>query len=165
MDLDKVVSNSSPLINLSKIDRLDLLEKLYGHIMIPNAVFEELILKGEYSKDIEKFTPLVKNNIIEVKTVKDTNFIRALQKDLDRGESEVIARAKEENTTLLIIDEVDARRIADFHDLNKTGFIGVLIKAKQKGFLEDIIKSIDLAIEKGFWINKELYKKISNSLS
>ena len=54
---------------------------------------------------------------------------------------------------------------ADFHDLNKTGFIGVLIKAKQKGFLEDIIKSIDLAIEKGFWINKELYKKISNSLS
>ena len=44
-------------------------------------------------------------------------------------------------------------------------WIGVLIKAKQKGFLEDIAEAIDLAIEKGFWINKELYKKILDSLS
>jgi predicted nucleic acid-binding protein len=161
----KVVSNSSPLINLSKINRLDLLEKLYSKVIIPNAVYEELILKGEYPRDIEKITPLIQNNIIEIKTVMDTNFVRALRKDLDKGESEVIALAKEVNASLVIIDEVDARRIAEFHDLNKTGFIGILIKAKKKGFIDDIVGSIDLAIEKGFWINKELYKKICDSLS
>ncbi len=165
MDLDKIVSNSSPLINLSKIDRLDLLQKLYGQIIIPNGVFEELILKGEFPKDIGKINSLIKNNVIEVKTIKDKNFVRALQKDLDIGESEVIALAKEENATLVIIDEVDARRIAEFHGLNKIGFVGILIKAKQKGLLDDVIGSIDLAIEKGFWINKELYKSIVNSLS
>ncbi len=164
MALVKVVSNSSPLINLSKIDRLDILEKLYGKVFIPNAVFEELILKADYPRDIEKITSLIQDKVIEVKTVKDVNFVRALRKDLDSGESEVIALAKEENADLVIIDEVDARRIAEFHDLNKTGFIGILIKAKKNGLVDDVIRLIDLAVEKGFWINKDLYQQIFNSL-
>jgi|JI9StandDraft_2_1071091.scaffolds.fasta_scaffold104672_3 predicted nucleic acid-binding protein len=164
MDSVKVVSNSSPLINLSKIDRLDLLEKLYGKVFIPNAVFEELILKADYPRDIEKITSLIQDKVIEVKIVKDINFVRALRKDLDSGESEVIALAKEESADLVIIDEVDARRIAEFHDLNKTGFIGILIKAKKNGFVGDVIHLIDIAVEKGFWINKDLYQQISNSL-
>ncbi len=83
---------------------------------------------------------------------------------MDSGESEVIALAKEENADLVIIDEVDARRIADFHDLNKTGFIGILIKAKKNGLVDDVIRLIDIAVEKGFWINKDLYQQIFNSL-
>lgn len=150
MDLVKVVSNSSPLINLSKINKLDLLEKLYGKILIPNAVYEELILKGEFQEDIEKISYLIKRNIIEIKNVKDSHFVKALRKDLDRGESEVIALAIEENASLVIIDEVDARRIAEFHELNKTGFIGILLKAKKNGYIDDVIRLLDLAIERGF---------------
>jgi uncharacterized protein len=107
---------------------------------------------------------LIDKNIIEVKKVKDIHFVRALNKDLDKGESEVIALAMEEKVSLVIIDEVDARRIAEFHNLNKTGFVGILIKAQKDGYINDVLSLIDLAIEKGFWINKELYKRISESL-
>ena len=37
-----VVSDTTPLISLLKINRIDLLEKLFGDVLIPQAVFDEL---------------------------------------------------------------------------------------------------------------------------
>jgi len=41
-----VVSNASPLINLARIDQLDLLPRLYGELLIPEAVWEEVVIEG-----------------------------------------------------------------------------------------------------------------------
>ena len=62
----KIVSSASPIINLSKINRLDLLEKLYQKIIIPGAVFKELIVKGHDKENIPAIKSLIDNNIIDV---------------------------------------------------------------------------------------------------
>lgn len=76
MQSAKIISNSSPLINLSKIEKLDLIEKLYSKVFIPHAVFEELILQGKAKSEIEGIMELIEKNILEVREVKNINFGR-----------------------------------------------------------------------------------------
>jgi predicted nucleic acid-binding protein len=161
----KIVSNASPIINLSKINKLDLIEKLYQKIIIPEAVFKELIVKGHDKENIPAIRSLIDNNIIDVQEVKSNALVRALERDLDPGESEAIALAAEINAELVILDERDARETAEIYNLKKIGFIGILMKAKQEGFIDSVKKYLDQAIEKGFWINELLYHSIIKKLN
>ncbi len=113
MQSAKIISNSSPLINLSKIEKLDLIEKLYTKVLIPQAVFEELVLKRKEKSDTKGIMELIDRNIIEIREVKNINFVVLLRKYLDKGESEVIALALEEKSPLIIVDEIEARRVAE----------------------------------------------------
>ena len=159
-----VVSNSSPLINLSRVGELNLIGRLYQQIIIPGAVFDELIVQGQDKDYVHAIEALIECNVIKVQEVKNTIFVRALRKDLDYGESEVIALAVEINAGLVLLDERDAREFAGIYDLNKTGFIGMLIKAQKEGYIDSAKKCLDKAIEKGFWINKRLYHSIVGKL-
>ena len=161
----KIVCNASPIINLSKINKLDLIEKLYQKIIIPGAVFKELIVKGHDKENIPAIKSLIENNIIDVQEVQSNALVRALEKDLDPGESAAIALAAEINAELIILDERDARETAEIYNLKKTGFIGILMKAKQKGFIDSVKKYLDQAIEKGFWIDEKLYQTIIKKLN
>ena len=158
----KVICTSSPLINLSNIDRLDLLESLYKQVIIPKAVYDEIIIKGK--QDSQKLSKLITGEILRVQKVLNTSLIKALNKDLDYGESEVIALALEIKSDLIIIDETDARRIASMYVLNKTGFIGILIKAKYQGHLNLVKPYLDLAVNKGFRIHKNLYNQVLKAI-
>ncbi len=164
MECQKVISNSSPLINLSKVHQLDLIQQLYGQITVPQAVYDELFLKDMTKTGSHAINKLVDKNIISIREVSDRNLVKALHKDLDFGESEVIALALELKADLIIIDETDARKIAELYDLKKTGFIGLLIKAKEQGLITDIKPLLDSAVNKGFWINPKLYQKIIKSI-
>ena len=161
----KIVCNASPIINLSKIDKLDLIKKLYQKIIIPGAVFKELIVRGHDKENIPAIKSLIANNIIEVQEVQSNALVRALEKDLDPGESAAIALAAQINAELIILDERDARETAEMYNLKKTGFIGILMKAKQKGFIDSVKKCLDQAIEKGFWIDEKLYQTIIKKLN
>ena len=57
-----VISDTTPMISLLKINRLDLLEKSFGEVLIPNAVYEELTADKRF--------------IEEAKTVKDAPYIK-----------------------------------------------------------------------------------------
>lgn len=156
----KVVCNSSPIINLSKINKLDLIEKLYQKIIIPEEVFEELIVKGHDKENIPAIQSLIDNNIIDVQRVNSNELVRALERDLDSGESATIALSVEINADLVILDERDARGTAEIYGLEKIGFIGILMRAKQEGFIDSVKKFLDQAIERGFWIDERLYQSI-----
>jgi len=160
-----VIFNSSPLINLSKLGKLGIIEKLFENVIVPRAVYNEIIVNGsgkDWQSDLEN---LFKLKIINIVDVKDMNLVKALRLEIDYGESEVIALALETNADLIILDEVDARKVAEMYDLKKNGFIGLLIKAKNKGIIEENLKDmIDESIKKGFWINKKLYNKIIKQL-
>lgn len=135
---------------MSKIKRLDLLEKIYQQIIIPTAVHDELIVKGMSKEGVNELQNLIEKNIINIQKVRNTSFDTALNKDLDYGESEVIALALEIKADLVVIDEKDARMIAEIYDLKKTGFIGVLIKAKYEGYIESVRCYLEQIMEKGF---------------
>lgn len=92
-----IVSNSSPLIVFSKINRLPLLEEMFGEVYIPKAVFDE-VTRGRKGSEI------VKNKWIKIKEVKDKEFAEYLSKMLGKGEAEAIILAKECKSKLLIDD-------------------------------------------------------------
>jgi len=160
----KVICNSSPIIGLAKIERLDIIEKLYREIIVPEAVFDELITKGRDKDKTTAINKLIDKNIVIVQKVKNRELIRALRKDLDYGESEVIALAVELQADLVILDEKDARDIADFYNLTKTGLLGILIRAKERGFISSVKEYMDRLIKAGFRIDENLYELIASSL-
>lgn len=89
-----VVSNSTILIGLSKINKLELLKKLFSKVYIPDAVFDELTQSGKVGALYIK-----KASYIEQKSPKDTRAIALLLGNLDRGEAESLFFQK--NSTLI----------------------------------------------------------------
>lgn len=157
---DIAVFNSSPLINLAKADKLDLYPSMFKKCYIPEAVYKELITEGKNKIGLDEIEKLITDKIIEVKKIKDKHLAKALQTELDYGESEAIALAIETKACVLIIDETEGRRFAELYHLRKTGFIGILLDAYRNNLIDNIEIPLNIAISKGFWINKKLLKQI-----
>ncbi|MBS3782519.1 MAG: DUF3368 domain-containing protein, partial [Candidatus Thermoplasmatota archaeon] len=155
--MPKVVSNSSPLIHLSKIGLLDILEELFDDIIIPEAVYDECVVEGGDRKDARN---IEQAGWITTKTIEKENLHlkRAFLKDVDVGESEAIVLALQESADLILLDEYDARELARNHDLKITGVIGILLEAKSLGKLENAKNHLENLKESGFWIDDELYE-------
>ena len=152
----KAVVNSSPLIFLAKINRLDLLNKLFDEVIIPKAVYEEAVLNGKRDK-----TEIIKNlNWIKVEEVKNRRLINFLMNFLDYGESEVIAYAVENNIDLVVLDDKDARKIAREFDLKVIGTLGILIISKKKGYINELKPIIEKLVDNNFRISEKLLRRI-----
>jgi predicted nucleic acid-binding protein len=85
-----------------------------------------------------------------------------LQKNLglDIGESESIVLTDELNGDVLIIDETKGRAVAKSMSINLTGTLGVLLKAKAQGIVEEIRPILDKMIQKDIRISSSLYEDI-----
>jgi uncharacterized protein len=151
----KVVSNTTPLISLLKLDRLEILRKIYSEICIPSAVYNEI----EAGKDKPFYRDLSKIDWIKIIEIKNQNALKYFL-DLDSGEAEAIVLATEINADLLIMDEKLGRFHAKHADLKVTGIIGVLIKAKQQGIITEIKPLLSELIEKNVWIGDKLMNEI-----
>ena len=131
-----VVTNTTPIIALAIIDKLDLLEHLYSTIHIPEAVSKE-VQSGGYRATIDA---LARSSFIKVTPLKDPQRVELLN-DLDRGEAEAIALALEMKEAhksadhLLIIDERLGRRHAQRLGIKITGTLGILMRAKSEGHI------------------------------
>ena len=130
----KIISNTTPINSLLKIGKLNLLKELYGKIIIPFAVYQEI----EEGIDKPYYHDLTEIDWIEIVKINNPKS-REYFLDLDKGEAEVLILSKEQNADLVIIDEIMRRRYAKQLELSLTGTIGVLLKRKE---LNSIIKSI-----------------------
>jgi len=153
--MPKIISNTTPILSLLKINKLDLLKKLYGEIVIPNAVFQE-IENGKEKEYYQDLTHLPWIKITDLKNPDSKEFFT----DLDDGEAEVLILAKEQNADLVIMDEILGRRFANQLGVNLTGTIGVLLKAKENGLIESVSELLTELIEKGTWLNPKLVSRI-----
>lgn len=110
----KVIVDTGPLLFLSKIDRLSILEK-FGQMLVPTGVISEIKHKQD-----EALTAVVKatKDWLSIGAVKDKNLFKVLSKELDEGESEVICLALEQKAKWVILDDHDARRFAHRYGLN-----------------------------------------------
>jgi predicted nucleic acid-binding protein len=127
-----VVSNSSPIIHLAKIGRLDLLQDFFGELLIPEAVYEECITEGRDRSEV----PIIKQaSWLRVVPVTNQNLVSLLKAEIDRGEAESIALALETQASLILLDDYDAREKARLYHLKITGILGLLIRAKRSGKL------------------------------
>ena len=151
-----VVSNTSPLTNLAAIGQLKLLHRLFGHVEIAQAVWDELNANGRSWPGRDE---VARASWIARQTVKSGALIRALRRDLDPGESESIALALELGADLILLDEHDGRRLAQQQGLKPMGVVGVLLLAKQRGLLPLIRPELDaLRTDAGFWLGDGVYQ-------
>ena len=153
-----VVSDASTLINLARIDKLDLLRQLYGELLIPEAVWGEVVIEGEGQPGAEKVRTA---SWIRKSKVENQDIVRVLRQDLDAGEAETIALALEKKADLLLMDERLGRETAKYLGLQYIGLIGVLISAKRTGIIGSIKPCLaalrDIA---GFRVSDALYTRV-----
>ena len=156
-----VVSDSSTLIHLASIGRLALLNKFYARIAITPAVWREVVEQGKGRAGAIEVANAHQAGWIEVVAPADESLVRLLRRDLGDGESEVITLAVERQTDLILLDELEARRIAEMYGLSKTGVIGILIRAKREGQIDSLRAELNsLQRPGGFWIEDELYHRV-----
>lgn len=142
----KVMANTTPLIALSNIDQLELLHKLYGTVIIPQAVMDEIIREPAKQR--------VRNaSWIKVKAIQDQSQKDIFRARLHAGEVEVMILAREQKADLVIIDDDAAKKTAKFLGLNVTGTLGVLLKAKREGYLKMVEPVMIELIRDGLFIS------------
>jgi len=153
-----VISDSSTLIHLAAIDRLDLLQAFFKQVTVPPAVWREVVEQGGGRAGAAEVAQAHQAGWIKFAEPADVALLRLLKRDLDEGEAEAIALSLEKEAALLLVDESDAREIADLYDLPKTGTIGLLIRAKKEGLIRLLRPELDkLRRQGGFWIAESLY--------
>ena len=152
-----IVSDTTPISELAKVDHLDLLPKLFGKVVIPQGVFDELQV-GEHPA-----AKLVQNlSWLEVVTVDNQQLVRELQQSfkLDLGESEAIALAEEISASQLLINERAARKVAMARKLPLIGTVGILLLAKRRGLLDSVKDVLDEMQAQGMRISDRLYVQV-----
>ncbi|VVB84321.1 Uncharacterised protein [uncultured archaeon] len=151
-----IVSNSSPLIVFSKINRLSLLEEMFGEVYIPKAVFDE-VTRGRKGAEI------VKNKWIKIKEIKDKDFAEYLSKMIGKGEAEAIILAKEHKSKLLI-DDAEGRKHAELLNLEFMGCLGLLKLAKKRGLIKSVGEIIKELKNESFYIDEGLITALLESV-
>jgi len=153
-----IVSNASPLINLARIGRLDLLCQLYGGVVIPEAVWHEVVVKGVGQPGADEIEAAA---WIKTESVANRQLVQASQQELDTGEAEAIALSLETEAELLLMDEHLGRETARHLGVRYTGLIGVLVEGKHKGLISEVKPHLNaLRDVAGFRVSDALYRRV-----
>ena len=153
-----VVADASPLIALARVGRLELLREMFGSLLLPEAVWREVVAAG---LDRPGVSELGQATWVERRVVVDIGLVSLLRQNLGAGESEAIVLAREVDATLVLIDERKGRVAAQRLGLRVTGLVGVLIAARERGMLPDAgVLLNDLHQRAGFWLSEELRQMV-----
>ncbi len=161
-----VVSDTTPLISLLKIDRIDLLEKLFGQVLIPQAVFDELTVDERFKLEADQIR---QRQFIIIKAIQNPQSANILKRatGLDQGESEAIILTDELSADVLLMDEAKGRTISFQMGFKIMGTIGVLMAAYEENELtaaevRACVKDLQNA---GRHISQRYYKMLLDKLS
>lgn len=156
-----VVSDTSPITNLAAISQLDLLQELYTGIIIPVAVYDEMVNVG---KPVPGAIEVETLSWIQTQAVADRQRVITIQEseeNIDLGEAEAIALALDLKADLLLMDERRGRLVATTYGLQVTGLLGVLVQAKQNNLIKIVKPLVDQLIEQAdFRVSSQLYSAI-----
>lgn len=153
----RIVVNSTPLLVLGNIGQLDILHKMYGKIVIPEAVYREVTEKDDAASQ----AILAAKDWIEVQEIKNPNEYALYRARLHAGEVETMILAQQEPIAdIVVLDDNAARKTAEFLGLKVTGTIGILVKAKQNGIIQQVKPLLNEIMQNGFFISDKLLRLI-----
>lgn len=144
--MPEVISDTSPLQYLFQTDRLDLLPALYGRVLVPGGVAEEIQRGRELGVVLPELSVL---DWIQIESVTELP-VKLLAADLGLGEREVLGLAKSRPDSLAVLDDALARRHARLLGVSFTGTLGILLKAKAVGLLESVAPVVTQLTQLGF---------------
>lgn len=154
-----IIADTSPVNYLVLIGEIEILPQLYGRVIIPNAVLEELSAENAPAL-VEKWL-LTSPEWLEIKSLSGV-IETELAELLDDGESEAIQLAAELGADLLIIDEKLGREIAVRRGLRIVGTIGVLALAGERDLI-DVEKTIEKLEKTNFHVSSQLKEFLRKS--
>jgi predicted nucleic acid-binding protein len=146
----KIVINTGPILALvAGFGNLDVLKNLYDEVYVTKEVANELLVGGVdrfASEEFAEATFLIRNET----PIFITPMLRNM---LDIGEASVIQFALDKQIPLVCIDESAGRRVARLNELKLTGSIGIVLKAKSEGFLQEVKPVLDRMVKQGIFIS------------
>lgn len=151
-----VVSDTSPIRALAFLGRFELLHELYHEVWIPPSVADELTRQPEGTQLQSGNCPWLK-----IQAPANRLLVAELQKDLDAGESEAIVLADEISATVILIDELQGRKIATRMGLEVLGTLGILTAGKRAGRIAEVRPLIlKLRDGLGFFLSDRLIERV-----
>lgn len=152
-----VISDTTPIISLLKANHLELLERLYGNVLIPEAVYRELTENPAYSKEAKTIKTLDFLKKVSVENVKSVDVLRSVT-GLDAGESEALIMYDEQKADLLLMDEHKGRSVAKQLNVRYIGTVGILLLAYDKKLIQsvDVKLCLDMMLANGIRLDKKL---------
>lgn len=140
------VTDSSPLIILHQIDRLELLRRLFRTVVAPPAVALEI------APSLGALPPWMSERHVPT--------IPKLAMALDAGEREAIALALHISADVIILDDLIGRRRAAQLGLDVIGSAGILLQARRRGLIGAVRPELDAMVANGLYVSKQLYREI-----
>ena len=150
-----VISDTTPLSELAKVGQINLLRDVFGQVILPQEVYDEVTTGTHPAVAAVKSA-----DWIEVFSVNNSEKVSALQTltKLGLGECAAIILAEELNAQRLLIDDLEARREAISRNLPVIGTVGVLLLAKKQGRIKSIKEILDALIAQNTRISPKLYQ-------
>jgi len=148
-----VIADTGVLISLGIVKQINLIEKVFGKFYIANAVWEEIQAYENPEFDKNLLNQLEKR----VVNIKSKNHLSVI---MDYGESESVVLYEELSADYLLIDDNKARTIAESLDVNCIGSIGLLLKAKQKGLINNLKPVFEKWLENKRYFSRKLLNNI-----
>ncbi|MEK6926871.1 MAG: DUF3368 domain-containing protein [Nanoarchaeota archaeon] len=156
----KAISDSTPLIHLSKIGCINFLKDLFEEIIIPEEVYNEIIVKGKEQGKNEVF---LIENLIEEEFIKirETNSTMEVT-NLDKGEKECILLCKELRINNLLIDEKKGFSIANMFNITPIRTTSILLILLDKNIInfnkyKELLRKLS---ESGYFLDIKTYEKL-----
>jgi predicted nucleic acid-binding protein len=144
-----LIADSSALIALAVIDKLYILESLFGEVYVPRAVYNEV--SHQNKEESKKLTIYCKDKVLDITSQVNLNI------SLGIGESEAIILYKEKNAQYLLCDDKKAKKFARNFGVNVVGSLGILLKAKEKKLVLKISPLIEKLKTSQIFIDDKTY--------
>jgi len=151
-----IIGDSSALVALATMDRLNLLEQLFHEVYVPKAVYDELIIEGKPQSDTLKH--FLCDKVITVN-------LTLSQIGLGQGELEAITLYQQLDADFLLIDDKRAKDFAKLNEINVIGSLGVLLLAKERGLLTSLRDDLEKLSYSNLFISPKLIKSLLASES
>jgi predicted nucleic acid-binding protein len=152
-----VVSDTSVLHYLATTRQFDCLEKLFGEVFIPPAVWKEVSHHPDLP--VHQFAAkAIAAGWLKQEGPRDHQAVQRLQALLGPGESEAIIMAQEHQPSLLLMDDLDGRTTAQRMKLPIIGTVGVLVRARKQGLVAKLQPILDELVTKHrFRLSEKIY--------
>jgi uncharacterized protein len=154
------VTNTTPLIALAQCDLFSLLQALFGQVLIPPAVYREVVCEGDGRAGAEEAQEAVAEGWLVIEGLREPADAKRLQQAflLGDGESEALALARQQSTDVLLLDEARAVRCAREMGLPVLRTVGLLLQAKAQGHLGSVQPALDQLRIAGFRLSESVYQ-------
>lgn len=155
-----IVADSGPLIAFARIGRLDLLETLFRRVLIPDAVFHEVVVAGRGRPGSQN---VAASSWLERRPLTDRASLARLPPNIHAGEREAILLAHTMGLPLLI-DERRGRRFAEGIGVEVFGSLRVLVAAYRRGIIADAAVVAEEMVASGYWISPALRSTLTKEI-